>query len=120
MSEQLMLAANPKSFLASKSNVTIGEPYVANPSGWFASPAADQVQFVGTKLYVATIAGAVRMFHANANGTTGAAANNAAKRKAATAARNRLGGSGWGFYLYTTDGVVHRLVSSVARTNATA
>lgn len=29
------------------------------------------------------------------------------------------GGSGWGFYLYTPDGIIHRLASSVAATNAT-
>jgi hypothetical protein len=30
------------------------------------------------------------------------------------------GGSGWGFYLCTPDGLIHRLASSVAATNATA
>jgi hypothetical protein len=213
MSEALSLAGNPKSVLNGKRNVQMGEPYVAVPGAWRSTPAANQIQFDGTKcfdvgwmgapvakvtvapspgtsrsptrflpfqedkvtcmmvdpgasavftsqltgcnIYVSTIGGDVWLFHANANGTVGDNnANNRAKRTLAEAARSRLGGtswdlslergvqpfypagsaagiffgqkvvavgggSGWGFYLYTVDGIVHRLASSIAGTNAT-
>jgi hypothetical protein len=210
MSEAMQLAGNPQAFLAGKQNVTIGEPFVADPQGWITNNNDDTLMFGGTKyfdarwigaesrirveatgssspcrflpfqpdrctymevdsaasavftsqlsgcnIYVSTVNGAIWLFHANANAATGSNdANNNTKRALAQRARQRVrgmgwdlslergvqafypagaavgiffgqkvgrvaGGSGWGFYLYTLDGQVHRLASNQAGTNAT-
>ena len=45
----MMLAANPRDFLASKKPVEIKDPYVPNPAGWFTTETDTQWRYVGTR-----------------------------------------------------------------------